>query len=151
MAALLTDAQRETLTAIVDRLIPADGERLGAVNAGVAGYLDAASAKSTRTARTVLRALQEIDSVAGREHRRAFQKLAAEEKDSVLKAVERHAGSLFHDLVTHVYDGYYTNPDVLAGLAPDAGTPQPRGFPIKPFDPAIVDGVRKLGAKYRAV
>ena len=151
MRALLTDSQRETLNALIDRLIPPEGDRPGAGQAGVARYLESAAIRSTRVARNVLGTLQRADSVAGVEHGRPLLDLPADEKDAVLKAVGRQSPDLFHEFVFHVYSGYYTSQKALTPLGPDAGTPQPRGFPIEPFDPNIVDRVRRLGPKYRAV
>ena len=48
------------------------------------------------------------------------------------------------------YDGYNTHPSVTERLGPDAGTPQPRGFPIAPFDPRIVEKVRHIGPRYQS-
>ena len=130
MRALLTDSQRETLNALIDRLIPPEGDRPGAGQAGVARYLESGPRSGRREwPATSSGPLQRADSVAGVEHGRPLLDLPADEKDAVLKAVGRQSPDLFHEFVFHVYSGYYTSQKALTPLGPDAGTPQPRGFP----------------------
>ena len=57
---------------------------------------------------------------------------------------------MFGEFVTLAYNGYYTDESVVRLLGPDAGIPQPKGFLVASFNPAIVSNVRKLGQRYRA-
>ena len=100
---------------------------------------------------TLLDTLKRADAVAGSRHQKAFCDLSEPHQYTVLKGVEKESPDLFMEFVRHTYSGYYTNPSVVGRLGADAGPPQPRGFPIEPFDPSIVDQVRKLGSRYRAV
>ena len=151
MTTLLTDHQRETLTVLLDRLVPPRGEMPGAGQIGVADYVESVSRGSPRVARTLLDTLKQVDAVAGSRHQKAFRNLSGPQQDDVIKELGRGSPDLFRQFVGHTYSGYYTNPEVVGRLGADAGPPQPRGFPIKPFDPSIVDQVRKLGSGYRAV
>ena len=151
MSALLTDYQREMLTRLLDRLIPPEGDMPGAGQVGVADYMESVSRRSPHEARTLLDTLKQADALAGSRHLKAFRDLSGPQQDAVLKEVEDRNPNLFLEFVHHTYSGYYTNPSVVGRLGADAGPPQPRGFPIKPFDPSIVDQVRKLGSHYRAV
>lgn len=88
----LSDAERRTLAALVDRLVPADdwppASALGALD-GVASLLGAApESRDLRSARKGLRAL---DQLALRVHRQRFERLGARVQDDILRQVEAGA------------------------------------------------------------
>lgn len=148
MSDLLTDAQRAALAHVLDHIIPGEGDMPAGQIA--AGYVESAATASAAAARTVLDALAATDAAAGSQHGKPFCDIADSQKEALLKVVEAQDPQVFDDFVSLVYRGYYTNASVIERLGPDAGTPQPKGFPIAPFDPAIVGKVRGLGPHYRA-
>lgn len=72
---------------------------------------------------------------------------------AALRAVEQAAPDAFAALVTGAYSLYYTHPAVagviaaLAGAPP--GPPQPEGYDVAPFDPALVAIPAARGPLYR--
>ena len=149
MGAFLTDTQRATLVDVLDRIIPEEGEMPSAGHIA-ADYVESAATASSTTARVVLDSLMAIDATAGSHHSKPFLDIADSAKEALLKMVEEQNPQLFGEFVNLAYSGYYTNTTVIERLGPDAGTPQPEGLPIAPFDPTIVGEVRKLGPRYRA-
>lgn len=146
MSDILTDAQRATLMDMLDRIIPKDGDMPGAGQIAT-DYVEAAA---TAAARVVLDTLMATDAAAGSQHGKPFSDVADSAKEAVLKTVEAQDPDVFEEFVSLAYSGYYTNASIIGRLGPDAGTPQPQGLPIAPFDPAIVEKVRDLGPRYRA-
>lgn len=149
MSDFLTDSQRATLIDVLDRILPEESNMPGAGHIA-ADYVESAATASASTARVVLDTLMATDAVAGSEHGRPFSDVADSEKEALLRMVEARDPDVFEEFLSLAYSGYYTNASIIERLGPDAGTPQPRGLPIAPFDPAIVEKVRDLGPRYRA-
>ena len=149
MGDILTDSQRATLAHVLDGIIPKDSGMPGAGQIA-ADYVESVATASASTARVVLDTLMATDAVAGSQHGKPFSDVADSEKEILLKMVEAQDPDVFEEFVSLAYSGYYTNSSIIERLGPDAGTPQPRGLPIAPFDPAIVEKVRDLGPRYRA-
>lgn len=59
-----------------------------------------------------------------------------------LKQEERRRPEAFSALVRLVYEGYYTDPDIIAELGLP-GPPQPAGHAMEPFDRTLLDPVEK--------
>ena len=116
---MLTEAQRATLRALVDRLIPAD-DYPGGWDAGVADYLDRQFAGDLRTLVGVYRAgLEALDvealAVAGVH----FAELAPEAQDELLSRIERgevvtvwpvDPADFLRTAAEHAAEGYYGDP-----------------------------------------
>ena len=152
---VLTAAQRTTLTAIQDELVPPEGELPGAGAAGgaaaVDGYLHAQPPLQTN----VLAALAAVDASSqsstaepssGASPISPFAALPAADRVAVLRAVEAEHPEPFRTLVELTYTAYYTNPAIQALLGPDAQPPQPHGYPPPPpFDPRRLERVKQRG------
>ena len=61
MLRFLGESQYELISAVLDRLIPSQGDMPGAGEAGTAGYLDGIAAGSAQLARLFARGLQDIE------------------------------------------------------------------------------------------
>ena len=152
---VLTAAQRTTLTAIQDELVPPEGELPGAGAAGgaaaVDGYLHAQPPLQTN----VLAALAAVDASSqsstaepssGASPISLFAALPAADRVAVLRGVEAEHPEPFRTLVELTYTAYYTNPAIQALLGPDAQPPQPHGYPPPPpFDPRRLERVKQRG------
>jgi len=150
MSNLLTDTQRSLLEDVLDHIIPKEGD-MPAAGQIAASYVESASSTSAITIRVVLDMLALTAATAGSLHSKSFSDIADSLKGPLLKIIEEQSPEIFRDFVTLVYNGYYTNASVIKRLGPDARIPQPTGFPISPFNPAIVNNVRNLGPRYRAI
>ena len=149
MGNFLTKIQRSTLVDVLDRIIPRTGEMPGAGQIAIE-YVETAATASSSTGRVVLDTLMAIDVAAGSGNGKRFADVADSAKAALLRVIEEQDPAVFSEFVDLVYDGYYTDPSVIERLGPDAGTPQPSGFPIAPFDPRIVEKVRHIGPRYRS-
>jgi len=107
-------AQRETLGAAVDRLLP------GAVEAGVPAYLDHwLMERSFRLVRNYLsHGARHLDEYAGKQHGKPFSRCSGEQQDGILKTFAagdfkagRFDGSVFfRQLMELTLEGYLSDP-----------------------------------------
>lgn len=158
---VLTDAQRELLTQVLDRIVPADGGLPGAGETGVAEFVESASGSklgqdrlprgggNPSTTRLLVDGLKQIELAAGRRSPGTFSDLDGDAKDEVLRAVESDSPDFFAELVRLTYVGYYSQPRIVAALGLEARPPQPLGFELEQADLSPLDNVRKRGPVYR--
>lgn len=66
-----------------------------------------------------------------------------------IAGVERRHPKAFARLVTEALAAYYEAPQVLAAFGWPATPPHPAGYPLEPFDPALLDPVRRREAFWR--
>jgi hypothetical protein len=141
---VLTTAQLTLLGAILDRLVPAEGDLPGAGALGGAGEIDAVIAARPALRSAILEALRAIEAEG------PFLDLGPEQQDGALRAAEGAAPVPLRALVRQAYSAYYSHPAVLraVGYGQPSG-PQPAGFPQTPFDESRLDAVRKRGQLWR--
>src|SRR4051812_34319706 len=96
----LTEEQRAALAAVLDRLIPADGNGPGAVEAQVPRHVERALQEEHLAHREAYAdGLAQLDARARAEHSASFAALGAADQDALLAQIE---GSAFFELVrTH--------------------------------------------------
>lgn len=116
---VLTEYQRETLRALIDRIIPAD-DFPGGWEAGVGDYLDRQFAADLRPLIEMYRAgldalAHEARATAGSD----FARVAPDAQDEVLRRVEAgdvatewsvDPSEFFRTVVEHAAEGYYGDP-----------------------------------------
>jgi hypothetical protein len=135
---LLSAAQRAMLTAVLNQLIPAREALPGAGDLGLAAAVERSLGAVPAWRRLLLDGLAEIMLVTARQADGDFVALAADQQEAVLRAVERAQPLFFAALVDHTYRAYYTLPAVQAALGLADRPPQPLGYPLEPFDPALL-------------
>ena len=107
----LNAAEAETLRAIVARLIPADENGPGALEAHADRYIDrglAGALKSSRAAYTT--GLAGINAQAQSLKGAAFSKLGPDDQDAVLTSIERTSATFFNLVRTHTIQGTFSDP-----------------------------------------
>lgn len=110
--------------------------------------MERAASATPAMRRALLDGLSRIDVAAWQQSERAFGELAPAEQDAALRAVESADPAGFDLLVCLAYRAYYTDPRIVAALGLPAA-PQPRGYQLPPFDPALLDKVRQRGPIWR--
>ena len=148
MSRFLSQSQRELVTAVLDRLIPPQGEMPGAGEVGTADYLDGIAAESARIARLFSGGLQDIE-IATAQLGAGFYELSGDQQDEILRGVEADSPQFFDMLVRHTYNGYYSNPKVVQLLGLDPRPPQPRGNLVERGDLSSLQVVVERGRAYR--
>jgi hypothetical protein len=140
--------RRDLLALVLDTLVPAgDGfPGAGAVALDHVLAVAAASADLARRLSEVLRAVEETSEVA---HGARLASLTVEDREDVLRRVERAHPEVFDALVRHAYDGYYSHPTVVARLGLDASPVHPRGHRVEAVDLPDLARVGARGPIYR--
>ena len=146
---VLTDAQRDLLTQVLDRVVPAGGGLPGAGELGVGEFVESVAGSSAVQTRLLVDVLKLIEVTAGLRGSGAFGELDDEAKEEALRAVESDAPEFFDELVRVTYVGYYSKPRIAAALGMEARPPQPLGFELEQADLSPLDNVRKRGPVYR--
>ena len=115
----LTAAESDILEAIVARLIPADDNGPGAAEARAAHYIDRAlTGPLSASRRAYAVGLAAVDAYAQSAKGAPFAKLAAQDQDAVLSAMEKNvatgfapnSSTFFHLVRTHTIQGMFSDP-----------------------------------------
>ena len=148
MPTFFSEAQKSLVTAILDRLIPRQGDHPGAGEIGVADYLDGAVSESSQLRRIFSDGLSTVQVVAA-QNGSEFEDLDADTQDEVLRKIEADHSDFFNRLVMLTYNGYYINPTALESLGLDPRPPQPRGYVVEAGDLSSLEAVVQRGQAYR--
>ena len=136
----LTTSQQQTLSALLDTLLPAsdDGNMPSAQVLDFVGYLNE---KAADFISNVVEIVGHFDA--------AFAGLALAERYLVLEAFSKAEPKLFEGLLLHAYACYYQDDRVLEGIGSAAGPPFPRGNTVEAGDLALLDPVLHRSQAYR--
>jgi hypothetical protein len=110
---IFTEAQRELLTLVLNRIVPAAGQFPGAGDLGVADFIEQTAGQSIGLRRLFIEGLTMIAITAMRSEGSEFSELPNSAQDEILKEVETRNSSFFDTLVRQSYNGYYTSPEVF--------------------------------------
>ena len=116
----LTEAERATLKALLERLFPADEAGPGALAIGAPEYIERALGGAYAGLLPVYRrALAGLDDAARDEWDRSFARLSAEQQDSLIDRLERRAipeveqseaAGFFEIVWQHLREGLFADP-----------------------------------------
>lgn len=136
---VLSDAERSLLIAVLNRIIPAERDLPGAGTLGIATPIERTLAISLVLRRLFLDGFVQIASEASQHSPDAtFVSLDFETQDAVLHNVEQALPAFFAALVDHTYRHYYADARIHALIGWESRPPQPLGYHLLPFDPALL-------------
>ena len=110
---IFTEAQRELLTAVLNRIIPAEDKFPGAGDLGLADFVESVVAQNNKLRRLFTEGLAQIEIAAAGREGKEFLELADAARDKILREVEAQRPQFFEALVRQCYNGYYTNPQIF--------------------------------------
>jgi hypothetical protein len=138
------DAARSALLrAVLNRIVPARDNLPGAGDLDVGASIEHTLAESPRQRRLFLDGLLQVALTAQRLANSDFVDLEPEGQTHVLQSVEQAAPAFFAALIEHTYRGYYTLAAVQRTIGSEPRPPQPLGYHLPPFDPALLDRQRQ--------
>ena len=144
-----TDAQRATLVAMLDALVPrsADGRLPGAGELGLAAGIEE---QLGAMCAFVASGLDALDALARERGAREFSALPVAERAAVMNAHAAADPGFLPGLVFQVYSAYYQHPRVLSGLGLEPRPPHPKGYALEQPDlDALLAPVRARTKQYR--
>ena len=140
--------RRDLLALVLDTLVPASGEFPGAGAVALDHVLAIAAASADLDA-LFARALEAVEACARVAGSAGFAALSVDDRENVLRRVERSHADSFDALVRHTYDGYYGHPTVIARLGLVPGPLHPHGHRLEVVDLPDLARVSARGPLYR--
>ena len=136
----LTASQQQTLSALLDTLLPASDDG----NMPSAQILDFRAYLHEKAADFVPRLVDIVGHFDA-----SFVGLALPERCLVLEAFSKAEPELFEGLLFNTYACYYQDDRVLEGIGSAAGPPFPRGNTVEAGDLSLLDPVVQGSRAYR--
>jgi gluconate 2-dehydrogenase gamma chain len=107
----LTAVEAETLRAIIARLIPADENGPGALEARADRYIDRGLAGALKSSRGAYSSgLAAVNAQAQTSKGATFSRLSSSDQDAVLSNIEQMAAQFFNLVRTHTIQGTFSDP-----------------------------------------
>jgi hypothetical protein len=150
--AVFTGAERETLRAAMDEIVPAADAMPAASEVGGVEYLERVAGEDAEVRAQLRMSLTTLAELSKKEEGAPFSKLSRQQRVKMLRALEaRKPASLFATLRDFTYEAYYTNPRVWKLIGYEFHATNHAGPAMKPFDETVLANVRKRGKLYREV
>ena len=136
----------DLLTAILDRLIPANGDLPPAGQLGITEEIVRLSATHDRFKKLFTRAVQTIE-----ETNPDFIGITGEAQDERIREFESSEHELFATLINIAYIVYYKDSRVHEKIGWGGQTPHPDGNEMLPWDESVLENMRKREPFWRKV
>ena len=140
---VFSPAQRELLDAVLDRIIPPEGERPGAGTLGIGDFVEGVAVGEPGLTRLFVQGLATIEIAAAERGSGGFAALSSEVKDDVLRSVEASRSDFFDQLVLQTYNGYYTNLTVFESIGYNLPSVPVPGTKLELLDETLLEAQRQ--------
>ena len=140
---VFSPAQRETLDAVLDRLIPPQEDRPGAGSLGIGDFVESVAVGEPGLTRMFVQGLAAIEIAASERGVGGFPSLSNEAKDTTLRAVEQSQGDFFEQLILQTYNGYYTNLTVFESIGYTLPSVPSPGAKLDLLDETLLEAQRQ--------
>ena len=144
----LTAAQRETLRAVLDMIIPASGDGRFPSAADI-DVLDHIREFANHLLPALREDLDRLDRLAVERSGTTFAQLAESDRARVVDRAKFAEPGFLRDLALQTATRYYQDDRVLQALGMEARPPFPKGYEVVSGDLSLLDPVRKRGKLYR--
>ncbi len=139
----LTDADRTTLTTVLDRLIPAVDDLPGAGKMGLAKEIERRARRNNRLRGALIAVMDALSLDLSAHAAGGYNALEPEVQIESIQEIERSIPDKFTLFLQLVYTVYYMDKTVLERIGWTTGPVQPAGFDVEPFDEAILVNARQ--------
>ena len=147
----LGTAERRTLRAATDVIVPAQGRMPAASAVGAGRYIARIAGADPAVDALLLDGLQAVEANAWAAHAMRFDLLPVDEQTEIIAGFEKLnlPVGFFTTLRDLVYEAYYTQPRVMKLLGYNFRSGRRRTAPVEPFDEQRVARVRNLPPFFR--
>ncbi len=143
---------RDTVRAAMDEIVPATDGMPAASEVGGVEYLERLVGQTSELKRGFEKGLAALEEVSLKRFKKDFLSLRRSERVEALAELEKQAApDFFVTLRDHVYEAYYTQPQVWKLVGYEFHPADQSGPRMKPFDEAVLAEVRKKPKFYREV
>jgi len=136
---------------VLERLIPAGDGFPSAGDLKLEKHVEFMITRSTYLGKLLAEGFAMINEISKEVFGADFVRLSIDNKDDVLKLIEKREPEFFQEILRHTYTGYYINSDVVKLLGIQNHPPQPQGYDLLPFDLKLLDSVKRRAPFYRRV
>ena len=109
---LLTEAQRDLLTAILNCIIPAEGEYPSAGDLQISDFVEEAISPNPKLRSIFTAGLAQTEIAAAKQTNAKFTQIDRAKQETVLKEIQAQNPAFFDLVLRQCYNGYYTNPRI---------------------------------------
>jgi len=154
---VLDPERRRALSAWADTLIPANEHWPSAADVDAVGYIDRTVFLAPALRPIVLRGIERLEALAAERYVSGvrFADLRVVERREVLSRLEQlNPDGVFEIVLELVFEAYYRDERVVTILEERTGFSMQRamrGWEMQPFDESLLDRVRALPPRYRAL
>ncbi len=151
--ARLQTAERRTLRAAADVIIPAQDRMPAASAVGTVAYIERIASQDAKLGALFLEGLRALDAHSGATHAARFDMLMADLQVEVIAHVEKtdSPAGFFLALRDLVYEAYYTQPRVMSLIGYNFRAGRRRSAAVETFDEQQLARVRKMAPLYREI
>ena len=136
---------------VLERLIPAGDGFPSAGDLKLEKHIEFMVTRNTYLKKLLAEGFAMINEISNEVLGAGFLSLSINNKDDVLKLVEKRVPEFFQELLRHTYTGYYINSEVVKLLDIQDRLPQPQGYDLPPFDLKLLDSVKRRAPFYKRV
>ncbi len=147
----ITDADRVTLSEVMDRLIPAVDDLPAAGEMGLGSEVERMAGEVPRYAKAMETVLDALSTDPLSRATGGFRALSPDDRDNAIRVIERNMPGDFGTFLEIVYLAYYSQSAVHQRIGWVGRPPQPEGFELPPFDESILETVREREPFWRRV
>ena len=137
----LTDADRVALVEVLNRIVPPADGLAGAGDLGLAQRVEEVSRAIPRWRMGLLRVMDAVSLDPSARAAGGWLALEEDEQIHALETIETNLPEHFGNFVSTVYAAYYSDGRVHERIGWRSGAPQPAGWDMPPWDPAVLDSV----------
>jgi hypothetical protein len=147
----LSAAQRATLRAAMDEIIPAVEDMPAASAVGGVEYVARVAREDKAIRQAIGQSLAGIEALSKKLKAKPFTALSRPQRVETLQAYEQQSPKEFVTLRDFTYEAYYTEPRVWKLIGYELHPTNEAGPRVKPFDESVLAQVKKMPKRYREV
>ncbi|MBI4164622.1 MAG: gluconate 2-dehydrogenase subunit 3 family protein [Acidobacteria bacterium] len=150
-AVSLSVAQRATLRAAMDEIVPAIDDMPSASAVGGVEYVSRVTHADAAIRKSISESLAGLEALSKKIKAKAFSSLTRAQRVETLRAFEKQSPEAFVTLRDFTDEAYYTEPHVWKLIGYELHPTNEAGPRVKPFDESVLAHVKKMPRRYREV